>query len=71
MSESVLAAPAGVWLMAGGIAMISTSTALEIVLNDKWSEFVNQTQGKLDALTNNATEIAGNTVKSFKVTATI
>ena len=66
LSETIVGAPAGVWLVAGGVGLVTVSTALEVELTDKWSNFLNETQTKIDALSTSATEIAGNSVQKFQ-----
>lgn len=66
LSETVVGAPVGVWLLAGGGCLVATSTAIEVVITDKWSNFLTETKSKLDALSETATEIAGNTVQKFQ-----
>jgi len=66
LSETVIGASAGVYLVAGGSTLIVASTALEVVLTDKWSDFILETQQKIDELSETATSIAGNTVQKFQ-----
>jgi len=66
LSETVIGASAGVYLVAGGSTLIVASTALEVVLTDKWSDFVLETQQKIDELSETATNIAGNSVQKFQ-----
>lgn len=66
LSGSVIGAPAGVWLVAGGSTLIVASTAIEVVITDKWSDFLNNAQSKIETLSESATEISGNMVQKFQ-----
>ncbi|MBU3927532.1 MAG: hypothetical protein KKB74_06975, partial [Bacteroidetes bacterium] len=66
VSETVIGAPAGVWLVAGGSTLIVASTAIEVVLTDKWSNFITETQTKIETLTETATKIGDNMVQKFQ-----
>ncbi|MFK5855279.1 MAG: hypothetical protein QM503_04045, partial [Bacteroidota bacterium] len=66
LSQTVIGAPVGVWLVAGGSGVIVVSTAIEVVITDKWSNFLNETQSKIETLTESVTEIAGNVVQKFE-----
>ncbi len=66
LSETVIGAPVGVWLVAGGSCLVATSTAIEVVVTDKWSNFLTETKSKLETLSETAQEIAGNTVQKFQ-----
>jgi|GEM_PF-1922018 len=66
VSETVIGAPAGVWLVAGGSTLIVASTAIEAVVTDKWSNFLTETQTKIESLTESATQIGDNMVQKFQ-----
>jgi hypothetical protein len=66
LSQTVIGAPVGAWLVAGGSAMVATSLAIEVVTTDKWSNFLSETKSKLDGLNETATEISGNLVQKFQ-----
>jgi len=66
LSESVIAAPVGVWLLAGGSAMMVVSEAIDVVTTDKWSNFLNDTKSKIDALNETAVRIGDNMVSKYQ-----
>ncbi len=64
-TETLVGAPAGAWLIAGGAALVTVSTAIEIVVTDKWSDFLTETKDKIETLSETVTEVAGNMVQKF------
>ncbi len=65
LSETIIGAPAGVYLLAGGATLIAGSTAIEAVVTDKWSNFLNETRTQLESLSETATVIGDNAVSKF------
>jgi hypothetical protein len=66
LSETVIGAPVGVWLMAGGSSMLVASAAIEAVTTDKWSNFLTETKTKIDAITETATRVGDNMVSKYQ-----
>ncbi len=66
VSSTVIGAPAGAVLVNGGLALIAGSTAIEVVVTDKWSDFLDETTSKIDALSETASDIGGNIVTKLE-----